>query len=131
MPQVPKYGQPKVDATPLPGVRRSVDVPRAAFQPPASIDLSGVHGVLKEVVEQERQKADQIALTDAESKLAEVETELLYNPQTGLLNKKGLDAFGTPDEFEENWTKRASEIGKSLGNDRQKAAFDMAQKRRR
>lgn len=130
MPTVPTYGMPKVDRAALPGFRVSTGAPSEAFQPAPPIDLQGVQKVLGDYVAENKKKADTLAVTDAESQLADAETKLLYDPKTGYLNRHGKDAFTVGQEFDTEWQQRVSDISAALGNDDQKAAFSIASKQR-
>lgn len=123
MPTVPRLDQTPAGTAALPGVRVSTGAPAAAFGQPQSIDLGGVGRAAAEIIERERQKADQVAVLDADNKLAELETSLLYDPKAGALNRKGKNAFGAPEEVEGEWRKRVGEIEKGLSTERQQMAF--------
>lgn len=98
--------------------------------PPEPVDTSGVQKVIADIYERETDKADQIAVTEADAQLSALETELLYNPQTGALNRRGKDAFGLPEEVNTAWAKRVGEIERGLTSDRQRLRFQqMAQGR--
>lgn len=130
MPTVPTYGTPKVDRAALPGFRVSTGAPSEAFQPAPPVDMRAAQQVLGDYIADNKKKADTLAVTDAESQLADAETTLLYDPKTGLLNRHGKDAFNVGQEFDESWQQHVSDISNSLGNDDQKAAFSIASKQR-
>jgi hypothetical protein len=130
MPTVPTYGGPKVDRAALPGFRVSTGAPSEAFQPAGPIDTRAVQQVLGDYIADHKKKADTLAVTDAESQLADAETTLLYDPKTGYLNRHGKDSFTIGQEFDETWQQKVSDISSSLGNDDQKAAFSVASKQR-
>lgn len=114
MPRVPVLQQ-QVSTAPLPGARLSPDAPAAAFQPPAPLELSGV----AEIVQRERQKAEQIAVLDADNQLSEVGLQL----QTDALKRRGKDALGATGAVAEQWQQRASAIELGLGSESAKLAF--------
>lgn len=118
MPTVPVRERQVVTAA-LPGARLTPNAPNVA---PAGIDLSGVSGVVNKVVEEERQKADQISITDMSGKLAMLETSI----RTSVLSRKGRDAMSSPEEAKDAWEKGSSEITKGATTDRQKAAIHQA-----
>ena len=123
MPKVPTYGDSRVQQRPLPGVRVRSDVPRGAFQAPAPPDFSDAIQTVSRIRAEEQDKADQIAIVDAENKMAELETELLYNPQTGVLNRRGKDSFTAPEDVDVALNKTIGEIEAGLTNDRQRLSF--------
>lgn len=120
MPTVPRYDQPRVRATPLPGVRATVAPVKPIAQLP---DLSGAANAWGDLIQRERQKADQLAVLDARNQLSATKTALLEDPQTGALTRKGKDAFSTPETVLEAWKKRTSEIESRLTSDPQREAF--------
>ncbi len=125
MPTVPRYGDSKVNEAPIPGARTPTDAPAAAFgtsQRPAAAAQSMLDTVGKFVDEQTRQ-ANQLQVLDADRQLSALETNIQYDPKGGIINRKGKDAFGLPDEVRGTWDKGVSEIEKGLKNDVQKAAF--------
>lgn len=75
------------------------------------------------IVEQQRDRADSIALLEAERKIGEWENKRLYDPQTGALNVRGKDAMGLPETVGAEYTKLTSEIEKGLSTDRQREGF--------
>lgn len=122
MPVVPRATL-QTETAPLPGQRLSADAPAAAFGGVQPVDLGGAAGVVKTIWEDNKQKGDQIAVMDADSQSSKFETDLLYNPQTGLLNKRGKDALGITETASAAWEKHVSEIEKGLANDDQRYAF--------
>ncbi len=79
------------------------------------------------IAQEEKQKADQLAVLDADKQLSALETNLQYNPQTGAMNRKGKDAFGLPDQIKSDWGKGIEEIQKNLHNDTQRMAFERSE----
>ncbi len=106
MPIVPRYPVPQVETAPLPAARVSADAPAAAFGVPAAPDLSGVQRVFAQIVEEERQKADQLAVLDADNQLAQLGTDL----ETRALSRRGKEAFGALGETADEWQRRTAEI---------------------
>lgn len=83
----------------------------------------GLSQEASKIFAEEKQKADKIAVLDASTKLSALETKLLYDPQSGALNKRGKDAFGIPEQVMGDFNKEATQIGDNLGNDDQRLAF--------
>jgi hypothetical protein len=116
MPTVPR----RVQTTALPAVRISPSAPAEAFQSTTRLpDLSRATGVAAQLLDEERDRADQVALLDADNQLSELGTQL----QTETLAMRGRDAMGARQRAQEGWTKGASEIENGLASDRQKLAF--------
>lgn len=128
MPTVPSYGDRKVQQAPLPGARLNPGAPVEAFGGGASLDrrtqaANSLAGEAQKLIIEEKDRADQVAVLDADSQLSELETRLQYDPKTGAMNRRGRDAFGLPDEVKTEWEKGTQEIEKSLFNANQRLAF--------
>jgi len=105
----------------MPNVRVNTRAPVEAFGGvPSGIDLSGVSRVAAEIWQEEQQKANQIAILDASSKLANTSTTLQVQAQ----QRRGKDAFELPDFLQAEWKKATDQIRQSLSNDVQRMAFD-------
>lgn len=130
-PRVPTLDGPQVRQTGFPGARVVQDAPIEAFgggsvvSGPAGAAQSLLTTVSK-IAEEEKKKADQVAVLDADGELSAFETDLLYNPETGALNKKGKDAFGIPETVMSAYGKRVAEIEKRLTSNDQRLAFRRA-----
>lgn len=119
MPQIPKFTQ-RVEESVGPVQR----IESAAVAPSGETQLLGqIAKVGVEIYKQERDYADQIAVMEADKKLSALETQLLYNPESGAMNKKGKDAFAVIEPTDEAFQKGISEIESGLSNERQMAAF--------
>lgn len=90
------------------------------------VDLSSTANLAADIYQQERKQADQIAVMAAAAKLSSLETDTLWNPQTGALNTKGKDAFGVPERVAETWQKGVDDIEGTLTTDEQKLRFRQA-----
>ncbi len=77
--------------------------------------------------ERARLEADRIALTEAEGKLALLESQLMIQAQ----QKKGKDALGLIEAITPEWEKRVGEIESSLVHDNQRRLFRAEANRRR
>ena len=76
-----------------------------------------------QIAREERQKADDIATTEAYMKTIQLRNRLMYDPKEGAMNRKGKDAFGVGQEYGEHFNKGADEIEASLTNDEQRAMY--------
>lgn len=130
MPVVPR-AQRQVGTAPLPGARVSPGAPAAAFGVPASVDLSGLQRSAERVYEQERQKANQAALLDADSQAWELEKGLFHDPKTGALQSRGKNAIDATDKAVTDYEKGIGEIGTKLSSDEQRLAFQARAQARR
>jgi hypothetical protein len=137
MPTV-RYGQRKVDTTPLPGVRKTAaetplstgaGLEQARAQTAGAIaDLGGTAAqvgarAFDALQQQERQRADQVALLNADNQLAAFENQRLYDPASGALAVKGRDAFDLPEKVGADFEQTASGIEEGLATDSQRQAF--------
>lgn len=123
MPQVPSYGQRVVETTALPGARYTPDASPASFGAVEPINLDPAIRQLREIEQREQAKADEDAFFEADAKLAAAETFILLDPKTGVLQRKGKNAFSAPEDVKEEWLKRVGEIESTLSTDRQRDAF--------
>ena len=77
-------------------------------------------------------QANQLRFDDAINQVKEEQLRLTYDKDAGYSSLKGINALQRPDgkplkaEYGDLLKKRIGEIGASLGNDAQKAAFDKA-----
>ena len=78
---------------------------------------------IQEIVIEEKRKADSLAVLEAQSNADSYTREILTDPNSGLLNKQGKNAFGIEDEFRDSYETRMNEIESGLSNDEQRAAF--------
>ena len=122
MPTVPRANLPG-NTSPLAGQRFNPSTPESAFTPSQPIDVSPVAKLSQSIWETQKAKADQVAVMEADAKSSHFETDLLYNPDTGLMNRKGKNALGIPEEAMGAWQKHASEVEAGLANDSQKLAY--------
>ena len=75
------------------------------------------------IYKEERDNADDIAAQDAIARAQNKQTERLYNPQTGVMFRKGADLYENARQFADDFQKDLDEIRDSLGNDRVKQRF--------
>lgn len=85
--------------------------------------LANVGRAGMEIYKAERDKADDIAAQDAIARAQNKQTERLYNPQTGVLFRKGADLYENARTFADDFQNDLNEIQDSLGNDRVKMRF--------
>lgn len=76
-----------------------------------------------ELIAEEKKKADSVQVTQAYADAVKAKNDLMYNPKSGAINRRGQDAFGVMDEFMPQFDSRMDEIEGRLGNDDQKALF--------
>lgn len=127
MPNAPRY-TPQVQEQGLPNARFNVEAPIEAFGGGQSFSRAvdagqGALDHVSKIAAAEKDKADDLATTDAYNKLVTVKNDLIYNPQTGAMTKRGKNAFGVIDEYQPQFDKQAQEIEKGLSNETQRAMF--------
>lgn len=141
--------QRQIDTAPIPGVRRTaaetnlstgvgVEAARGQTETTKALAEGQKFGAIADfaatgariagsaygqMVEQERQRADSVALLEADNKLSAWESQRLYDPQNGALTVKGKDAMPLPEQVGEEYGKVTGEIEKGLSTDRQRMAF--------
>lgn len=137
MPVVPRVTR-QVPLQELPGVRltaaetpESLGAGVAEAQGQQGQALAGIgaktaalgEGMYAKAIEEERKRADDVAILSASSQLAQWENKRIYDPTSGALTVKGQAAFGLPEQVGQEYSDRADEIGATLTTDRQKQTF--------
>lgn len=123
MPTIPRSNDALSPTAPLPGVRKTPGVPAGAFGVPGGPDLSGLQGSVASIVAEERRKAFNTKLQDADNQAAELELRTLRDPETGVLNRRGENAFKADVDFSNAWRKGVGEIESRLKTQEQVDAF--------
>lgn len=121
MPNVPVYQPGQVQRSNLPGVRLTGASP-SEMGAGIGQGLASIAGVTNQLATRERERADQIALLDAENEYGAAETDLLFGPK-GAMQSKGKDAFGVHDSTMPALRKRSGEIEARLRSPDVKAQF--------
>ncbi len=125
MPIVPKAQAGPIQAAGMPGVRVSSDAPAAAF---GTMDQSfraaeNLGESVYKMQMEEKQKADDARTIEANSEAIKAKNDILYNPETGLMTRRGKDAMSVMDDFTPAYKARLDEIEANLGNDDQRGLF--------
>lgn len=129
MPRVPQYQQ-QVSVQNLPSARVRNSVTPEALGAGIGRGLQQLGGVVQDFAKQEQEKADVVAIMDADRQLADVELRLFNDPERGAYATRGRDAFGLPERVFPEWDKSVSDIEARL-TPAQRAAFQrQAQSRR-
>jgi len=137
MPTVQR-AQREVSTAPLPGVRKtaaktaaSEGAGLAVAQGNLAESIGGVGSTVarmgvqgfNRIQDEERERADSVAILSAERQISEWENKRLYDPQTGALNVRGKDSFTMPEQINQEYDDLTGKIESGLGTDRQRAAF--------
>ena len=126
MPRVPEYRSPVAQTQALPSPRFSTDTRFGDLGQASARPLQAVSELasgIQKIATEEKRNADDVATTDAFAKTVELRNQLFWDPQNGAMARKGKDAFGVVDEFEEKFKAGADEIEASLHNEDQRALY--------
>lgn len=144
MPVVARYENRKVATDPLAGVRKQSaetfeseggGLAQAQGQTAEAVGrLASTVGQISaaqiaDMQKKERERADQVALLDAETQLGKWENKRLYDPQTGAFQVKGKDAMPLPEQVGGEFNAVASSVEANL-NPRQRELFAPVKARR-
>ena len=70
-----------------------------------------------------KQKNDSLAVTAGMNQLSDKVNDLLSNPDTGLLNRKGKDSLTVPQDFQKGYEQAAGDVMNGMSNLSQRSAF--------
>jgi len=121
MPQVPRLDSPGVRQQIGQGAQITTNVSAEALN--AGKSLEGVFSAAEKLADHARKSSDEVAVLDAQRKLTQLETNLLYDPKTGAYNKKGKDAFNAVGEVDQAFTKGTEDIESGLTGNTQREMF--------
>lgn len=114
MPTVPRRQTGYVPRSPTPTVQ-----PGNAFQPVEPVNIGPAAQQIASIVEKHRQRADEVAILEADNKLAELSTSL----ETAALQRRGKDALDAGADVADQWKQAVSDVESSLTNDTQRENF--------
>jgi hypothetical protein len=93
--------------------------------------LARVSEAITQVGLEIEKKNDEQAVFEARRKLDEWERKTVYDPENGVVAKRGVDALDLPNKVTAEYDKFAGEVAGTLTSNRQRKAYqDMAQARR-
>jgi hypothetical protein len=123
----PRFSQSQVQTAATPNVRVSTDAPSAAFgvgQGAAIAEaVQDVTSIGTKIFKEEKEKADDIATTEAYAKTVRLKNELFYDTKRGVITRKGKNALGAENDFGAEFDKRTEEIEKGLSNSDQRLMY--------
>lgn len=134
MPQVPIYNR-VIGESKSPDVQVNTQAPQGAFgggqylnsieQAAGSFQDAGLKALktTADYFNEEKKKADNLAVREAYIKAVQLKNKLFWDPQTGAMGKKGRDAFGVVDEYGKQFDSGMKAIEDGLFNSEQKALF--------
>lgn len=138
MPTAKRYGAQQVGVDPLRGGQKTAaatatsegaGLEAARAQVGESIAAFGTQAArlgiaaFTNIQKQERARADEVALLNAQNQLDAWEITRLHDPETGAYNIKGKDSFTLPETIDADFQKVTSEIDKGLATPEQRIAF--------
>jgi hypothetical protein len=122
MPTVPVYNR-QVQESGTPNIRVNPSAPIDSFGGGQGLNkIQQASDEVFSIVQNERKKADQLAVLEADAATANLKNKLFYDPKEGAMNKRGKDAFGAVDEYNIKFDEETKKIEEGL-NGNQKAAF--------
>lgn len=127
MPQVPVYGEQRVQETALPDVRIGANATVDAFGGGRSADAlsdatQGFEKEVSDIGQQEKSKADNLAALSFDNQLSQTQTQIQVNASKML----GRDALGAPDYVTKAWNDAITKVQSQASNDAQKMAIARA-----
>lgn len=125
VPVIPTFTTPEIAEQVAPNVKFGSPTSLETFGGGASAagpEQAAQHalGVSMDLVNDERRKADQIAVTDADTKLNDAKTDAMYNPQSGYYKLKGKDALAAASDTVQDFKDTASDIMDDLSPQQQR-----------
>lgn len=103
---------------------------QAFDQPNIGDALTQVGGKALDVFAQAKQRADVAQAQDASLQLSQISSDLLTNPDTGLLNLQGKNALGKGQEYTQQFDAQAEQIAMTLPEGARAGFMQQAQQQR-
>lgn len=96
----------------------------SSFQTPNVGDVLGdVAEQYAGIIAQAKQRANVAMAQDASLSLSQISSDLLNNPETGLLNLKGKNAIGKGQEYTQQFDAQVEQLAMSLPDEQARNAF--------
>ena len=126
MPKVPTLDAPRIQDRAIdvqPFNRLNSQSPNFQVSDSANRAARQLQARAQKIEREEQAKADKIQILEADRKVLELETRILYGPKEGAMNVRGKDSFSLNETVLQSFQEQAAEIEKGLANDFQKASF--------
>lgn len=95
-----------------------------AFQTPNMGEvIGGVAEQYADVFAKAKQRANVAMTQDASLSLSQISSDLLNNPETGLLNLKGKNAIGKGQEYTQQFDSQVEQLAMTLPDEQSRSAF--------
>lgn len=123
------FNAPEVESQPIPSVRLSDDTSPTTFgggpgAEQATHEEQQISGDVGEIATFEKIRADQTVVDDAKTKANNLASNILYDPQTGVLGSKGTNAVEAHQQGITNLKKGLNDISSTLNGDEQVGPFN-------
>jgi len=128
--RVPVY-EPQVEARPIRTDPSYGGVPSAAFGGGIGEALQGASHIMARIGIAEKVKADEVAVTSAETKLTSWANDRLFNPENGAFSTQGKNAFGLSGKVLPEYDAQVESLKGELANPEQVEYFDKVSVSRR
>lgn len=120
---------PDVAPQPIPSVRIQPSASLETFGGGTGLEAEGqqvqkIAATTGDIATFEKIRADQTAVEEAQSKGSKLATDILYDPQTGVLGSKGTNALQAQKDGMTNLQKGLNEISQGLTSPQQIGAFN-------
>ncbi len=134
-PVVPRYDSAPVAPSGIGGVNYNTDAPLSNFGggQAAQGANDAINNLSKDAIglmQKEKQKADDTATKDAQTKFVQLSNDLMYHPENGVITKQGQDSFGIHDDYLSQFDKGSDEIERTMTPDQRRITGMMRQQYR-
>src|SRR5690606_29736733 len=119
MPKVPTLNGPQVRAQALPNARIQPSVTAESAGAGFGQGLERAGDAVAKIYQDERRKADELAVREADLKASKLETDILVQTK----DYRGKSAAEAQANFETRWRQGLEEITKGLASEGQRQAF--------
>lgn len=123
MPTVPTISGRRVAPQGIPNARIESGVSPKSFGSDLSRAASTVGSVFDDIAQDERDKADNAAVQDANNQLNSWENGALFDAQAGAFNRRGKEAFDLPNQVMPTYDEEAKRLEGGLGSERARTVF--------
>lgn len=128
MPRVPTYDNAQIASRPI-------NAPTVGGRGPDNSGMidgfNRLGSAVSQFAQNERRKADEAALLDADTQLQKWQLDTMFNPQSGVYTKKGSNALDVTNQTLDQFEAAQAKIGEGLKTESQRARYNEMVSRRR
>ncbi len=125
MPQVPSLPGRQIRTRPLPAARRTAAPTPQSLGAGLGVVIARFGArTVQDIIQEERQKADELAFLRSTNELSRWGGKELYDPESGLLTIEGEESLGLVERYSASHNDIAARIAETLSNDRQRIRFE-------